>query len=213
MFKHDLVLSACKNKAVLHVGATDSPYHLEKAEKGVLLHQRLQIVSKNLIGIDIDKKAIEELKSYFGIDNIYYGDVVKGTYEIDIGKFNFEIIVFSDVIEHLDCPIKALKNLKNLMGNGTKLIMTAPNAFSYHNLINIIRGIENVHPDHKFWTSSKTLHQLVDNAGLKIERLVYCRYGHSSDYPIRSKFFNKTLFSWRKDLLPAIFAVVSRREV
>ena len=58
-----------------------------------------------MIGIDKDKNAIKELKTFdSGIKNIFYGDVVKEEYEIDLGKYNFDCILFTDVIEHLDNP-------------------------------------------------------------------------------------------------------------
>ncbi len=94
MFKHDIILELCKNKTVLHIGATDSPYHLKRAKRGCLLHQRLQTVCRDIVGIDVDKKAIYELKKYFSINNIYYGDIVAGVYDVDLYELDFDVIVF-----------------------------------------------------------------------------------------------------------------------
>lgn len=111
-YKIDLILALCKNKRVLHIGATDYPYHIEKAKKNKLLHQKLNQTCKELIGIDIVKKAISDLQDQFNIQNIYYGDIIKNEFEIKLTK-KFDIVVFADVIEHLDNPGIALENLKN----------------------------------------------------------------------------------------------------
>ena len=76
-YKDDLILKFCKGKRVLHIGATDYPFHIQKGLKGELLHQKLDKVSNFLIGIDISRKAIYELKKELNINNIYYGDIIK----------------------------------------------------------------------------------------------------------------------------------------
>ena len=60
-YKHDYLLHACTGKKVLHIGATDYPYHEERAKKGILLHQKLNKVA-NVTGLDISKDAIKTLK-------------------------------------------------------------------------------------------------------------------------------------------------------
>jgi len=130
LFKKDMIVEFCKCKKVLHIGACDSPYHIDKTKKGTLLHQKLQKVCEEIIGIDIDKKTIVELKN-LGIDDIFYGDIIRDEYEIDLQKFSFDYIIFGDVIEHLENPGSALDNIKKLMNENTKLILTTPNCFSY----------------------------------------------------------------------------------
>lgn len=83
-----------------------------------------------LIGIDKDRNTIKELKT-FGINNIFYGDIVKGEYEIDFGKYNFDCILFTDVIEHLDYLGAAIKNIKQLMTMNTTSIIIMPNISPY----------------------------------------------------------------------------------
>lgn len=63
LYKDDIIIEKCNNKNILHIGATDTPYHLEKAKKNLLLHQKLLKICKNLVGIDVDKKSILELKN------------------------------------------------------------------------------------------------------------------------------------------------------
>ena len=165
LFRDEFILDYCKGKSVLHIGATDSPYHREKAEKGELLHQKLQKVCKQLIGLDIDKKAIKILKDEFNIKDIYFGDIIKGKYELNLNKYKFDYILFADVIEHLDNPGTALVNLKKFMNNKTRMIITTPNVFQHCNFMTYFTGVENVHPDHTFWPSYKTMCKLIENNG------------------------------------------------
>ena len=74
----------------------------------------------------------------FGAKNIFYGDVIQNEYEIDLNKFHFDYIIFGDVIEHLENPGLGLDNIKNLVSKNTKLILTAPNCFSYAGVRNIL---------------------------------------------------------------------------
>lgn len=204
-YKHDLIKKLCKDKVVLHIGAADSPYHKEKAERGDLLHQKIEEVSKKVIGIDVDKNAISFLKK-LGI-KIYYGDIVENKYAIDLTKYNFDIILFPDVIEHLDCPKKALLNIKKLMKRKTRLILTTPNAHCKNTLIDIIRGNERVHDDHKFWPSRKTIKVLLEKNGFKIIKMFLCRTGERKKYSPLSKFLGEILFRIRPDLMPTIFII------
>lgn len=190
LFKHDMLLELCKNKSVLHIGATSSPYHCIKEEKGELLHQKLQKITKTIIGIDVDREAIKYLKLR-GISDIYYGDIVKGEYEIELKKLNFDIILMGDVIEHLDNPGIALKNLLELFKKDTMLILTTPNVMCFQNIKYILLGKENVHPDHTFWPSYKTMRHLFYKYDLNIKYFTYCLSGNYTHSSFKRKVFYK----------------------
>lgn len=207
-FKHDLILNFCKNKKILHIGSADSPYHLERFNNGTLLHLKLQKNCKEVVGIDVDKKAIKELWN-LGLDNIFYGDVCKDSYEVDLEDIKFDYIVFSDVIEHLDNPGLALANIKKIMGKDTKLILTTPNVFSYTTIMTHITGKENVHPDHTFQPSYKTMCKLFGNNDLKIDYFTYCFWGsHEESNTWKMRLFCKLIAGRRDDLMPVLFFIL-----
>lgn len=207
-YKDDLIIERCKNKRVLHVGATDTPYHLEKAKKNKLLHQRLQVVCKELVGIDIDKQSIEELKQ-FGI-NIFHGDILTGKYEVDFKKHKFDFIVLGDIIEHLENPGLALDNIKKLMSKNTKIILTVPNAFSYMNIKTPFTGKEKVHPDHVFWPSYKTMLRLFESKNLKTDYFSYCFWDSSKEESLKGRLAHKLILKRMKHLLPCMFFILKR---
>jgi len=202
LYKHDLILDLSKGKTVLHIGACDSPYHIERGQRGALLHQKLQKVCKRIIGIDVDEKAIEEL-SDLGVKSIFWGDITRNAYRINLREYDFDCIIFGDVIEHLENPGVALDNIKDLMiRKNTKLILTAPNCFSYGAVRNILTKREKVHADHVLWTSYKTLTQLFARKNLRIDYSLFCFYGSYKESRMRNKLAYKIL---PKHLLPCLF--------
>jgi len=210
LYKDDMILDFCKNKRVLHIGACDSPYHIGRGKRGELLHQKLQEVCNELIGIDIDRKAIKTLND-LGINNIYYGNIIKNEYGIDLNNCTkFDLILFGDVIEHLENPGIALDNIKELMNDDAKLILTAPNAFSYAVIKTWVTGKENVPPDHVFWTSIKTLTKLFERKDLKIEYFTYCLYKSFQKSKSLNKLGYKLIFRKKRHLMPCLFFVLSK---
>lgn len=178
--KTEKILEKCKNKNILHIGATASPYHKIRAKKKKLLHQKIDCVCKKQIGLDFDKKAIKSLKKY-NLKNIFYGDIVIDKYDSKIKNNEYDIIIFGDVIEHLSNPGLALNNLKKFMNKNTILILTTPNVWSIYNLRNIFLKKEIVHPDHTFWPSKKTMDKMITKANFKIINFKYLFSGSKKD--------------------------------
>ncbi|MBP2143467.1 2-polyprenyl-3-methyl-5-hydroxy-6-metoxy-1,4-benzoquinol methylase [Methanococcus voltae] len=178
-YKHDYLINACKGKKVLHIGASDYPYHEERVKKGTLLHQKLNKVA-DVIGLDISRDAIRILNEN-GVNNVYYGDIVENEYDEHINNQKFDIIIFPDVIEHLSKPGQALENLTQFCNPNTRIIITAPNAWSILELKNHFRTDESVHPDHCFWTSAKTLTKLCEFSGYGVKKITYTNSGASTD--------------------------------
>jgi len=180
IYKDDFIVDTCKEKRVLHIGDAASPSHVEKAKKNKLVHQRLAKVTKELIGLDCDKKAINELKEY-NIKNIYYGDILLEKYDENILKKSYDVIIFGDVIEHLDNPGIALKNIKRFMGKKTTLIVTAPNAWSIFRIFNHFKKKEAVHPEHMFWPSKVTMDNIIHKNGYSIKEFNFFLYRSKKD--------------------------------
>ncbi len=209
LHKHDFILKMCKGKNVLHVGATDYPYHEIKAKDKKLLHQKLKLVAKNLIGLDFDKDSILKLKQY-GINDIYFGDIIKNKYDKEIISNKYDIIVFGDVIEHLDSPGLALENLKQFCNKETKLLLTTPNVWTIFNLSNHFRKNEEVHQDHTFWPSKKTMDRLIMNSGYKIEKFLYLMYNSNKDkITFKGRIFKNTILTKFQFMNPTLGYVLS----
>lgn len=162
-FRDDYIVNQCKSKKVLHIGSCDWPYAEEKFKKGTLLHQKIQKVCKDQLGIDLDKESIAYLKKN-GIDNIKYFDMNK----VEKLDYKPDIIIFGETIEHIMNLETGLNNLKKIMTNDTKMIITTPNADAAYRIYMSLRGYEIQHPDHNVIFTYKTLEQLVKKLDFKV---------------------------------------------
>jgi SAM-dependent methyltransferase len=66
---------------------------------------------KSITGIDIESKNIEQAKSRHSRDNLKYivGDATK-----DLGGEKFDVIILSNVLEHIEHRVEFMKSLKGL---------------------------------------------------------------------------------------------------
>jgi 2-polyprenyl-3-methyl-5-hydroxy-6-metoxy-1,4-benzoquinol methylase len=166
--RDDYILKICRNKKVLHIGACDAPYTSQKLENNLLLHTKLSQVSKKLLGIDINKNAINFLHQQ-GYNNIIYYNMD----ELGLLEFEAEVIVFGETIEHLTNLDSALENIKKIINDKCELLISTPNAFYIMNFFNSIRKKEVTHKDHKILFSYQTLKQLLESKSFKIIEAVY----------------------------------------
>ena len=183
--RQDFVLERCRGKRVLHLGFADKDLFRERFLSGELMHQKLARVTGELWGIDTDVDGVSFLRSQ-GFDNLIVGDVCNLNNIPELQRQHFDIIVASEIIEHLMNPGLFLEAVKNLMISGdTELIATVPNAFRVSTLLWLLRGVEYVHPDHNYWFSYHTVTNLLRKSGLAIhevyvysfEKILPCRIG------------------------------------
>lgn len=190
--RHDFVLEHCKGKRVLHLGCVDSGLLPERFFSGVLLHQELAKVADNLWGIDIDADGISFLRRH-NFDNLIVGDVCKLDKIPELQDQYFDVIVASELIEHLMNPGLFLEAVKKLMIPGhTELIVTVPNAFRVSTLLQLLHGVEYIHPDHNYWFSYHTITNLLIKSGFEIKEVCVYSFSYPQILPSRlSRLFGK----------------------
>ena len=142
---HDLwsyLLSHAEAKSVLNVGAAGGVESYLPDHREVWLHDRLRGVARELVGIDIDRGGIAHALRH-GVE------LVEADCEaMDLGR-RFEVIVMSDVIEHLERPGQALEVLVDHLAPGGKLIVTTPNPTYAGTLVRALLNRNlNVYYDH-----------------------------------------------------------------
>jgi len=76
--------------------------------------------AKSVVGIDIDSNKIRDAKKNFLLDNIEYicGDMISWPF-----KQRFDVIIMSNVLEHIENRIEFLKKVKGL---GSKFLIRVP---------------------------------------------------------------------------------------
>jgi 2-polyprenyl-3-methyl-5-hydroxy-6-metoxy-1,4-benzoquinol methylase len=154
-------------KEVLNVGAAGGVKGYLPNNKSVWLHHRLGAVAASLMGVDIDKE---------GIDHAYkYGvEIVNANCEdMNLGK-QFDLIVLSDVIEHMNAPVNAVENLmRHLAPQGT-LCVTTPNAASLLAFGQILTGRSlNVYWDHVMAYCPEHIQAICDRCGFRLVDIMF----------------------------------------
>lgn len=114
------ILSRAEGRSVLNVGAAGGVATYLPDQRELWLHHRLAGAARELVGIDIDADAIAHAARH-GVEI-----VAADCEEMALGR-RFEVIVMSDVIEHLDRPGQALQVLMRHLAPGGRLIVTTPN--------------------------------------------------------------------------------------
>lgn len=168
--KVEWILGRIEGKSVLHVGPTDSPFAIERANEGRLLHPKLQGRCRELIGLDLDQHSIDQLRKTFGIDDIQYGDAE----ELDtiFGAERFDVILAGDVIEHMSNVGRFFSAARRGLREDGELLVTVPNAFAIKRMLGaIVLREERNHPDHLYYFSAMTLQQAAWRFGFAITEL------------------------------------------
>jgi len=102
----------------------------------------LHSLGHNIVGIDISKKAIDFASSHFG--NYYEVSNIKNYKP----KKQFDLIIATELIEHLSNPVEFISLCVNLLNSDGKIILTTPN---YYNKISVWRT--DSPPVHTVWLS------------------------------------------------------------
>lgn len=116
MVMYDLRASVRSNDKVLEVGCGES------GALRSLVREKL-IGEKNIYGIDQSNKATEELKRILPQAHIEPGDI----YRLPFKDAYFDIVLMMEVIEHLQDPAIALKEIKRVLKPGGLLYISFPN--------------------------------------------------------------------------------------
>jgi len=153
--RHDYIIQYCKDKTVLHLWCIWNSYK-SVSQYEPRLHKEICDVAKECIGVDMDKDRIlyAEQRTW---SKIFFGDVQK----FDLWK-KFDVVVWWEIIEHLDDFKSFFSSIKKHMHKKSLLILTTPNAFNFSNLIRVLfTGKPYFDPDHVVYFDIFTLGQML----------------------------------------------------
>lgn len=119
-------------------------------------------IGKTLEGVDFSKEAITIGKKQYPHLNIKTGDVYKLLYKDN----SFDLVICTEVLEHLGSPVQAIKELKRV--SSKYILFTVPND-PWWTLLNFTQwGRDIGHINHwSFWGFKK----LIESSGLKVQKL------------------------------------------
>ncbi|MBA2563484.1 MAG: methyltransferase domain-containing protein [Chitinophagaceae bacterium] len=198
----DFILAYCGGKNVLHVGFSDHPFTLKKIHDKTLLHLSLKQSAVKVLGVDNNEGSIRQYVDATNDKNVLWGDVTN-KYPENIASSGFDIILFSEVLEHLKCPVQALDVLHDTFTNGTQVLVTVPNYMAIDNMAASFNKTETIHPDHYWYFSPYTLCRLFDDRRFELLQL------HFGMYYQRHTKINAVLkrFPFNGDCIIAIFSI------
>jgi len=75
-------------------------------------------------GVDIDKNAVNFAKKYFNLENIYAMSCDEFFKLPNLPKF--DLIMFFELIEHLDNPLEFIQNVKKLLKEDGTIVLSTP---------------------------------------------------------------------------------------
>lgn len=131
---------------------------------GLLLSRFKKEGFSNCQGIDIDNKAINLCKDR-GLDKVSISDAIKTNFKDE----NFDIIIASDVLEHIFNDKKAIREWRRILKNGGSLIIFVPAhqfLWSNHDIIN----------KHYRRYSKKQIIKLIEDTGFYIKKVSYWNF-------------------------------------
>lgn len=159
----------------MHVGFSDHPFTEEKIKNGTLLHGQLRNVATALIGLDIDQPTIHKYISATQDDKVHFADITKA-YPDAAKNMQPDIVLISEVIEHLREPYQAVDVLYHSFSHGTDVLITVPNYTSLDSIAASLNNKESIHPHHHWYFSPFTLQQLFNKERFTLQAMHFGMY-------------------------------------
>lgn len=121
-------------------------------------------------GLDISQSAINEAINYFG-NHYVCADLLRYVVE---HKEQYDIIILTEVIEHISSPIKFLETCYSLLkGSGSMVIMTTPNKSIFPQ--NAIWNTD-LPPVHLWWFSEDSMQYMASKLNMKAQFINLCKH-------------------------------------
>ena len=180
--RENAVLELARAKDVLHIGMggcvddhdLTTPYI--SIDRIQTLHSQLSNVVATLTGLDINPESISAMRECVP-GEYFVGDITDPGLPEKIGR-KFKVILFPEVVEHLDCFRSALQNIRNLLENDGYVVITTCNAYCFDSIIKMLFRYESVHDEHTSYFSYLTMKRLLDMNGFEIERFSFAMQRH-----------------------------------
>jgi len=161
----DLLMKHVSNKKTLHLGCSSGRYIKARLERGSLLHQRLEDVSSDLHGIDLDGESLVTMRE-LGYDNLYEGNV-EHLDQVGLSE-KFDVVLAGDLLEHITCPGAMLNGIKPLLADSGRAIISTNNAFGLNYQLRRWTGSFKEHFEHVCFFSPETLLHLFERHGYRV---------------------------------------------
>ena len=181
-------------KSVLHVGCVDHPLSSERLRSDRWLHGRLTQKASRCLGVDVNREGLEFMSRELGVENTCYADLTDPDLVAAIEGYEWEYVIFGEILEHIDNPVDFLSKFLANYGHRCKnIVLTVPNAFRAGNFSSALKSKEFINTDHKYWFSPSTIAKVVHQSGLIVDEIYLCKFSESSGFKawIRNLILNR----------------------
>ena len=163
-------------KKVLNIGMggyIDTPEQTAKLalKIGDTVQGKLHRTADELTGIDINPMSIEIMAE--ALPGRYIVTDIAAPDAVALIDDKYDLIVFGDVIEHLDCFRDALNNLRELLKEDGELVITTVNAYCAESILKYVFRYEAVHDEHTCYFSYMTMKRLLHMNDLALSNFGY----------------------------------------
>ena len=180
--RESVILPLCRNKEVLDIGCVGRAASYGHPE---WLHGKICKVAASCLGIDIQHEKVKKLQE-FGY-KVVYGNAET----VNLNK-KFDVVVASEVIEHLNNQGLFLQNMRKHLKDDGIMIITTPNCFSASRRIGfyLLPQHGKYDPDHTLVHNEGTLRVIARRCGWIVKDLYY-----SSGFPcsLKGKIFRNVI--------------------
>jgi len=155
-----------EKRKVIHVGCVDHlPLLSRKIQEDTWVHGAICKVAERCVGVDINGKGIEILRTQYSCKDVYCCDITT-EYPPGVCGQSWDYLFLGEVLEHVDNPVEFLGKIHSGYGEFVRTILvTVPNALRIDNFLNARRNAESVNTDHRFWFTPFTLAKVLTRAG------------------------------------------------
>jgi SAM-dependent methyltransferase len=164
---NDYVVARCRGKSVLNIGAGGNMKAYLPDRPHLSTHMKAAAVAADIHAIDIDREAIGHAAAH-GV-TIDYADCQ----DFDLGR-QFDVVLWLEVIEHVERPADALHAAMRHLKPGGQLILTTFNATFVGGFVDgVLRRDMGVFYDHVACYMPENVKALTDRHGYKMTEVQF----------------------------------------
>lgn len=175
-----------KNLSVLDVGCANGRLGGEIKKKG-----------HSVWGVDISTDAIQKAQQV--LDGVFEFDI-QSTWPGNLLEDNFDVILMSELLEHVFNPVEVLKNATKHLKSGGYIIITTPNFMTWTNRLRFIFGDFNYKDQGMFdfghirWFTYSYLKKTLEDSSLEIVEEKHIIFPNKLNFILK---YWPSLFAWQ----------------
>ena len=161
-------------KRVIHLGFTDHlPLIDKKIANGQWLHGKLDEVSEECYGIDINEEAVNYVREHYGYSNVRCANILDEDI-LENHSQKWDYILLGELLEHIDNPVHFLSKIHdNYIDRIDRIMISVPNVLNVSTLNYMEKGIEHINTDHRYWFTPYTILKVLSVAGYKNAKIYF----------------------------------------